>query len=58
MIRESAALAEPTDAAAAGFYCANPNNAFLDNAASGGWAGFSFPVRARRLFALLMHAVL
>jgi hypothetical protein len=42
--QSSTELADPTDAAAAGFYCANPNNAFKSNAASGGWTGFSFPV--------------
>lgn len=36
---------EPADSAAAGFYITNPNNSFRDNAASGGWSGFSFPVR-------------
>ncbi|KAG1656076.1 hypothetical protein FOA52_005738 [Chlamydomonas sp. UWO 241] len=36
-------LAQPADAAAAGFYAPNSNNAFVGNAASGGWAGFSFP---------------
>lgn len=49
VFRESVALRDPTDAAASGFYCANPNNAFVDNAASGGWAGFSFPVRTGRV---------
>ncbi|GLC70469.1 hypothetical protein PLESTF_000985100 [Pleodorina starrii] len=37
-------LAHPADAAAGVFYAANPNNAFKDNAASGGFAGFNFPV--------------
>ncbi|KAG2483425.1 hypothetical protein HYH03_017681 [Edaphochlamys debaryana] len=41
---QSAGLAHPTDAAAAVFYSANPNNAWKDNAASGGFTGFSFPV--------------
>ena len=44
-IRPDTGLTDPTDAAAAGYYCANPNNGFKDNAASGGWTGFSFPVR-------------
>lgn len=44
-IRASSTVATPIDSAAAGFYCTNPNNAFKDNAASGGWTGFSFPVR-------------
>jgi len=34
---------QPVDAAASGFYSGNPNNVWLGNAASGGWAGFSFP---------------
>jgi hypothetical protein len=33
----------PTDAAAACFYVPNARNSFLNNAASGGWTGFSFP---------------
>jgi hypothetical protein len=33
----------PADSAAAGFYITNANNTFIGNAASGGWAGFSFP---------------
>ncbi len=33
----------PTDAAAACFYAPNPRNSFLNNAASGGWTGYSFP---------------
>ncbi|GLI71307.1 hypothetical protein VaNZ11_016432, partial [Volvox africanus] len=37
-------LAHPADAAAGVFYAANPNNAFKNNAASGGFAGFNFPV--------------
>jgi hypothetical protein len=33
----------PTDVTAAGFYIPNPNNNYIGNAASGGWAGFAFP---------------
>ena len=33
----------PADGAAAGFYITNAYNTFIGNAASGGWAGFSFP---------------
>jgi hypothetical protein len=40
---QSAALIQPSDASAAGFYAPNPNNVFLNNAASGGWAGYAFP---------------
>eukprot|EP00983_Pelagomonas_calceolata_P080324 1155102-Pelagomonas_calceolata.AAC.6 len=38
---------QPADAAASGFYSGNPNNVWLRNAASGGFAGFSFPVMPR-----------
>lgn len=40
---QSPDLTQPADAAAAGFYSANPNNIWEGNAASGGFAGFSFP---------------
>jgi hypothetical protein len=40
---QSTALIQPSDASASGFYTANPNNVFLNNAASGGWAGYAFP---------------
>lgn len=33
----------PADRAAAGFYITNAYNTFIGNAASGGWAGYSFP---------------
>ena len=39
---ESAALRNPADTAAAGFYITNAYNSFWGNAASGGWTGFSF----------------
>lgn len=37
-------FADPTDAAAAGFYGASIDNTWVNNAASGGFFGFSFPV--------------
>lgn len=40
---ESDDLILPADSAAAGFYITNAYNTFIGNAASGGWAGFSFP---------------
>lgn len=39
----SADLILPADGAASGFYITNAYNTFIGNAASGGWAGFSFP---------------
>eukprot|EP00927_Polykrikos_kofoidii_P003952 TRINITY_DN1157_c0_g1_i4.p1 TRINITY_DN1157_c0_g1~~TRINITY_DN1157_c0_g1_i4.p1 ORF type:complete len:1199 (-),score=146.50 TRINITY_DN1157_c0_g1_i4:59-3655(-) len=33
----------PTDVTAAAFYCLNPNNRWIGNVASGGFAGFVFP---------------
>ncbi|KAI9334736.1 G8 domain-containing protein [Obelidium mucronatum] len=36
-------LIVPTDVTAAPFYITNPYNSFIGNAASGGWAGYSFP---------------
>ena len=35
---------QPADHAAAGFYISNPHNYVVGNAASGGWAGFAFPI--------------
>jgi hypothetical protein len=40
-------LIEPADAAAAGFYFPNAYNIITNNAASGGWAGFNFPLLPR-----------
>lgn len=40
---EDATALLPADRAAAGFYITNAYNTFIGNAASGGWAGFSFP---------------
>eukprot|EP00955_Chlamydomonas_euryale_P030451 320552-Chlamydomonas_euryale.AAC.32 len=42
-VQDASTLEQPADAAAAGFYVPNSNNALINNAASGGWAGFSFP---------------
>ena len=42
-LAQSAAFAQPADRAAAGFYISNGNNRIIGNAASGGFAGFSFP---------------
>ena len=42
-------LTQPADAAASCFYSANPNNQWLNNAASGGFAGFNFPTLPRPL---------
>eukprot|EP01132_Coremiostelium_polycephalum_P000408 gene408-516_t len=40
---ESAQLRQPADCAAGGFYITNAYNKIIGNAASGGWAGYSFP---------------
>lgn len=40
---QSENLENPVDAGAAGFYITNAYNTIIGNAASGGWAGFSFP---------------
>ena len=42
-IAQSAKLLNPADSTASGFYVSNAYNRFRGNAASGGWAGFSFP---------------
>lgn len=39
----------PTDATAVGFYCTNGKNRWVGNAASGGFAGFQFPVVPKAL---------
>ena len=41
-VLESPSLLIPADVAAGGFYITNANNRFIGNAASGGFAGFSF----------------
>ena len=43
-IVESSTRAVPADSTAAGFYISNGYNYVVGNAASGGWAGFQFPV--------------
>jgi len=40
---QSTNLVLPADVAASGFYILNAYNSWVGNAASGGWAGFSFP---------------
>ncbi|KAG1679774.1 hypothetical protein FOA52_012685 [Chlamydomonas sp. UWO 241] len=42
-VQDWSSLAQPADATASGFYVSNSNNEFKGNAASGGWAGYSFP---------------
>ena len=42
-LRASSDFVNPADRAAAGFYFANGNNRIVGNAASGGFAGYSFP---------------
>ncbi|KAI7839068.1 hypothetical protein COHA_007210 [Chlorella ohadii] len=42
--RESPGMPQPSDAAASGFYVTNPNNRLSNNAASGGYSGFIYPV--------------
>jgi len=39
----AASLLLPADVAASGFYITNAYNRIVNNAASGGWAGFAFP---------------
>jgi hypothetical protein len=43
-LNESAAMVNPADRAASGFYIPNGNNFIFGNAASGGFAGYSFPL--------------
>lgn len=42
--RQSLDLLLPADATASGFYITNVHNHLIGNAASGGWAGFAFPL--------------
>ncbi|PRW44355.1 G8 domain-containing [Chlorella sorokiniana] len=42
--RESPGMPQPSDSAASGFYVTNPNNRLTNNAASGGYSGFIYPV--------------
>ncbi|EFA76092.1 hypothetical protein PPL_10671 [Heterostelium album PN500] len=44
---ESDSLKQPADVTASGFYISNAWNSFIGNAASGGWASFSFPYLER-----------
>jgi hypothetical protein len=41
---QSPDLLLPADATASGFYITNIHNHIIGNAASGGWAGFAFPL--------------
>jgi len=43
----SPTLTLPADVAASGFYITNVHNNIIGNAASGGWAGFAFPLLIR-----------
>ena len=42
-VTETPNMILPSDSAASIYYITNAHNNFLGNAASGGWAGFSFP---------------
>ena len=42
-VPQTPSLLLPADVTASGFYITNPYNRIVGNAASGGWAGFSFP---------------
>ena len=44
LYRRSSTLNLPADATASAFYITNVNNYIVGNAASGGWAGFAFPI--------------
>jgi len=43
-VSQSDTLTLPADVTASGFYITNVHNKVVGNAASGGWAGFAFPV--------------
>jgi hypothetical protein len=45
--KQSASLTNPADVTAAGFYITNVHNNIIGNAASGGYAGFAFPMLQR-----------
>lgn len=49
VVEESPNLLLPADIAASGFYITNMHNIIIGNVASGGWAGFAFPVLASPL---------
>jgi len=44
IVKESEEITLPADVTAAGYYITNLRNNIIGNAASGGWAGFAFPV--------------
>jgi hypothetical protein len=44
VVEESPDLRLPADITASGFYITNMHNFLIGNSASGGWAGFAFPV--------------
>jgi hypothetical protein len=44
VVQEAVDLLLPADVAASGFYITNVNNYIIGNAASGGWAGYAFPI--------------
>jgi len=44
LVYQSEDITLPADATAAGYYITNLRNTIIGNAASGGWAGFAFPV--------------
>ena len=46
---QSETLTLPADVTAAGFYITNIDNNVIGNSASGGWAGFAFPILPRAL---------
>jgi hypothetical protein len=46
VVEESQNLLLPADIAASGFYITNLHNVIIGNVASGGWAGFAFPILA------------
>lgn len=43
-VAQSDTLLLPADVTASGFYITNAHNVLIGNAASGGWAGFAFPM--------------
>jgi hypothetical protein len=47
VVANAETLTQPADITASGFYISNAYNFILNNAASGGWAGFAFPVLDR-----------
>jgi hypothetical protein len=43
VVADAETLTQPADITASGFYISNAYNTVINNAASGGWAGFTFP---------------